>query len=45
MSEHITDSLTEILTTWTLDQAAEAHDALNYIDAVQHELEEDGRRK
>jgi len=37
LSEHINDSLPTILNDWTLDQAADAHEALDYLDALLEE--------
>ena len=34
LSEHIHDSLPTILRDWTLDQALDAHEALDYLDAL-----------
>ena len=34
LSEHIKDSLPTILNEWTLDQALDAHEALDYLDAL-----------
>lgn len=38
LSESISDSLVQILNEWTLDQAADAHDALNYMECLAHEV-------
>ena len=37
LAEHITDSLDTILNRWSIDDAADAHDALDYLDAVRAE--------
>lgn len=37
MSEHISDSLPTILNEWTIDQAADAHEALDYLERLQDE--------
>ena len=34
LSEHIQDSLPTILNEWTMDQALDAHEALDYLDAL-----------
>jgi hypothetical protein len=34
LSEQINDSLPTILNDWTLDQALDAHEALDYLDAL-----------
>lgn len=34
LSEHISDSLQTILNQWTLDEIMDAHDALDYLDAL-----------
>lgn len=40
-SEYIPDSYLDIMTKWTIDDAADAHDMLDYFDA----LHEEQRRK
>ena len=37
LSEHISDSLPTILRDWTLDQGLDAHEALDYLDALKRE--------
>jgi len=37
LSEHISDPLQTILTQWTLDDMMDAHDALDYLDALAEE--------
>jgi hypothetical protein len=44
LSEHINDSLPTILNDWTLDQALDAHEALDYIEALKDEARTDGSR-
>jgi hypothetical protein len=34
INEHISDSLPTILNDWTLDQALDAHEALDYMEAL-----------
>jgi hypothetical protein len=36
-SEYIPDSLVDIKTKWSIDDAADAHDVLDYLDALHEE--------
>jgi len=37
LSEHLSDSLPTILNEWTLDQAMDAHEALDYLERLMEE--------
>lgn len=39
-SEYIPDSYVDIKTKWTIDDAADAHDMLDYIEALNSERRE-----
>ena len=38
-SEHINDTFIDITTKWSIDDAANAHDMLDYFDALQDEAD------
>jgi len=37
LSEHLNETLHDILHDWTLDQAMDAHEALDYLDRLMEE--------
>lgn len=39
VSEYYSDPLHVIQTQWSIDDAADAHDALNYMEMLQHEAD------